>query len=238
VRFFTQRNKKIVNYSVYNNINLTSHRFFCFCYRLFMALKAAGGSIMKLKLLLAAALAFVFVSCGGTGGNAAEKKKAAATSLSAITAFGPAIFGSIGAASKAIRTQATVTEPLTCSPGSGTVSFTDSPTSFSITLTSTSGCTSSGTKITTGTSGFTLGVTASGNFETSFSITMTFNGTISITEGGVTQSLTYTNLVFTLAMNNSNPANPTGSITISGAVTVDGQTQTFNNESYSFADLN
>jgi hypothetical protein len=195
---------------------------------------------MKLKLLLAAALAFVFVSCGGAGGNAstAEKKKAAATSFSAISAFGPAIFGSLATASKSIRTQATETSPLTCADGqTGTVSFTDSPTSASITLTSTGGCTSAGTTIRTGASGFSLTFTGSGDFETSFTLTMTFNGTVSITTDGVTQSLVYNNLSITITANNSNPANPTGSITISGSVSVDGQTQTFNNDSYSFSDL-
>lgn len=191
---------------------------------------------MKLKLLLVAALAFIFVSCGGTGSNPAAKKKAASTSFSAISAFGPAIFGSISKASKSLRPQATTTSPLTCSPGSGTITFTDSPTSASINLKSTSGCTNAGTTIQTGATGFNLSFTGSGNFETTFTLTMTFNGSVTITTSGTTQTLVYTNLAITMSVNNTG-AQPTGSISINGSVSVDGQTQTFNNDTYSFTDL-
>ncbi len=191
---------------------------------------------MKLKLLLAAALAFVMVSCGATGIDSAAKKKTAATSFGAISAFGPSIATAVNTASKSMRPQATTTDPLSCSGGgqTGTISFTDSPTSASITLTSTGGCTNGDTTIRTGASGFSLSFTGSGALDTNFTLTMTFNGSVTITADGATQTFVYNNFAITIT---STGGGESGSVRLTGSVSVDGQTQTFN-DTYSFSELN
>ncbi len=179
---------------------------------------------MKLKLLLAAALAFVFVSCGGTGGNSAEKKKAAATSFGAISAFGPSIFSAIQTARKSLSTQAVETVALTCTPGSGTASVDD--VASSITITSASGCTNDGTTIRTGASGLSLTFGGSGT-ESNFTLSLTFNGSVTITTNGVAQTIVYNAFAMTITATGSGES-ATGTVRITGSVTVDGQTQTFN----------
>lgn len=198
---------------------------------------------MSLKMILAAALALVMVSCGGTGtGGSAAQKRSATESFKAISALGPAIFTSL--LSNKPRLQATETIALSCDSGAGTVTVTDNPNSLSIVLKAPgAGCTESGTTVKTPDAGLSMTFTGSGDYETSnYSFTLAINGSATITSGSSTETFTYSNFSVKLDVRNTGTAqNPVISVTITfnGSVTstADG-TQTFNNVVYNSSDLN
>ena len=199
---------------------------------------------MSLKMMLVAALALVMVSCGGAGGggNAAAQKKSASASFRAISALGPLVSGSL--LSKNPRLQAITN--LTCSPGTGTIESTSSEVgseiSYALVLKAPgAGCTSGGTTVSTPAAGLSMTFTGSGDIDTSFSFTLAINGGATITTGTSTESFTYSNFSIKIVATNTGTAdNPviTATVTVNGSVTSAGDTQTFNNVTYTSTELN
>jgi hypothetical protein len=185
---------------------------------------------MWFKIAIASVLAVVLASCGGTTPNTAKKKEGAAATGRVFKSLSGLLLGSANAN---LRPQAGESLTVNCDTGTITYTLTETNNNFTFGLqTSAGGCREGTTTITTtGVGGFTFGYsftsTANGG---SFSIT--YNGGITVTDGGETDSMSFNNFSFTISYTGS-----TYTISLNGSATIDGETVTYNNETYSYSEL-
>jgi hypothetical protein len=180
---------------------------------------------MKIKLLVIALLTVILASCGGSTPSAAKKQAAtkAFTTYSAL--FSNPAVGGLGPKARQVTPRTTTA----CSGGGSiTVTVTSSTITFSTPAT---GCIENGTTLIA--TNFVLSITGTAS-ETDFDITMTMNGSITVTSGGTTNSASFGNLSIRVTGTTSGQ---NATITINGSITSDGQTTTFNNDTFTSADL-
>jgi hypothetical protein len=183
---------------------------------------------MKIKLLLASVLVLVLAACGG-GASDAKKKDAAASTGKVFKVLQGALLSGTG---RPLAPQAVVVEPLVvqCDTGSISYTFTSTETSFTYGIsTPAAGCIEAGVKLVATNFTMAYSFTEVGN---QFTYSVTFNGSITVTSGNDTDSVTFNNFSFTIRVNGN-----TTTLILNGSVTSNGEVVTFNNESYSYADL-
>jgi hypothetical protein len=182
---------------------------------------------MKIGVLSIAMFALLFTACPSSPATAAQKKSAAGRSLKVFD-----VFKSTSLLSNRPRLQAGPTTE-SC-PSGGTISFTSTSTNTSATFTITANaCKDGTTTISTGASGFTMSFSSTGD-ETSgtYSLTLGFNGKLTVVSPDGNSDTTFNNLTFKFTVTNT-----TATITLNGSVTDADGTYTFNNETYTEAEL-
>lgn len=172
---------------------------------------------MYWKLFIAALVTIALSSCGG-GTSAAQKQAAAKSVAKTQKAF--------KALNLFSQDKVVLQAPSTCDSGSVTVTGNEDSITIS---TPAGGCTEGTTKFVA--TNFSITISGTQN-----SLSITYNGSIVITDGGVTTSVSFSNFSFTITVGGTQQ-NPTITLTLNGTMTVDGQTVTFNNEAFNAADL-
>ena len=186
---------------------------------------------MKIRFFLATLLAIVFVSCGGTSVTPAQKKSAASSVSKTFTALNAL---NLGATNSKVTPQANGTFTADCS-GGGSISYTFSSTNSTFTFgisTPAVGCTVGSTKLVATNFSYTLASSNNGN-----TLSLTYNGNLSVTSNGTTSVVSFSNLSFTVNIGGTQQ-NPTFSFTLNGSMTADGVSVTFNNDTYTAAEFN
>jgi hypothetical protein len=136
----------------------------------------------------------------------------------------------LSGAGRPLAPQAVVVEPLVvqCDTGSISYTFTSTETSFTYGITTpATGCIEAGVTIIA--SNFTMAYSFN---EAASTFSVTYNGSITVSSGNDTDSVTFSNFSFTIRVNGN-----TTTLILNGSVTSNGEVVTFNNESYSYADL-
>jgi hypothetical protein len=186
---------------------------------------------MRIKLLLVSILALVLASCGG-GATNVKKKDAAVSTGRVFKTLQSALLA--GATKPNLSPQAVVVDPVqltvNCDTGSITYTLSSTETSFTYSLsTSQNGCVEAGVKINATNFTMTFSVSEAAG-QTTYSIT--YNGSISVTVGNVTDSVSFNNFSFTVRITGNS-----ATLVMNGTVTANGETVTFNNESFTYAEL-
>jgi hypothetical protein len=188
---------------------------------------------MNLKALFAAAVtAIALVSCGtSTGGPGGGGVKADKTSVTKSMAKVQKAFNTLDFFNAPLRQQAGTSEDFECSNGGTmTISASSSETSGSFGMSS-SGCVEGDVNFTS--VDFNMSYTREGTGADQ-NITLTMNGSISITTSEGDSTLAFSN--FSMAIS-SNSEGTDYTVVLNGSITADGDTVVFNDDEYSSSDF-